>query len=281
MKKTMSLTPRLAAWFIPPGTRQSRSSRSGFSAMALAFVCTYPAAASTYYVGTCKSGSFSTISAAVNSPSVAPGSTIMICAGQYTEQLIISKDLTLKGLNSSTADGGADATIFPPLTMQTTTSPIFSFNKNPVLGGTFAPVIWVTAGTVTIENVFVNCAVEACDGSIYPKVAGFYYATGASGTLNHVRFFHGGSAGANSAVGIWTENASFTNTAVTIENSSSSAGIVAASLLVPDGTLTVTIKGNQVFPTSPDGTYGIYLHSVSGTIESNLVSGPRVSARKS
>ncbi len=36
-------------------------------------VCAYPATASTYYVGTCKSGSFSTISAALNSPNVAPG----------------------------------------------------------------------------------------------------------------------------------------------------------------------------------------------------------------
>jgi hypothetical protein len=33
----------------------------------------------------------------------------MICASQYTEQVIISKDLTLKGLNSSTADGGTGA----------------------------------------------------------------------------------------------------------------------------------------------------------------------------
>ena len=231
----------------------------------------YPATAGTYYVGSCKSGSFSTISAAVSSPSVAPGSTILICAGQYNEQVIISKDLTLKGLNSSTADGGNGATILPPDILQTTTSPIFSFLKNPVLGGTLAPVIWVTAGTVTIQNVVVNCAAEVC-GS-YPKMVGFYYASGASGTLNHVGFFDGG--GGRSAVGIWAENASFTHTAVTVENSYSSAGIVAASLLVPYGTLTVTIKGNQVFPTSPDGTYSIYLHSVSGTVESNLVSGPR------
>src|ERR1700722_8323890 len=154
MKKTMSLTARPAAWFTSTRHAPKRILTIWLSAIALAFVCAYPAAASTYYVGTCKSGSFSTISAAVTAaPS---GSTIMICAGQYTEQLIISKDLTLKGLNSSTAEGGAGATIFPPLIMQTTTSPIFSFNKNPVLGGTFAPVIWVTAGTVTIENVFVN-----------------------------------------------------------------------------------------------------------------------------
>jgi nitrous oxidase accessory protein NosD len=238
--------------------------------LAVLVVCAYPAAASTYYVGTCKSGSFSTISAAVTAaPS---GSTIMICAGQYTEQVIISKDLTLKGLNSSTADGGTGAVIFPPDTLQTTTSPIFGFNKNPILGGPIAPVIWVTAGTVTIENVFVtNKGDSPCPGNT--KTVGFYYATGASGTLNHVGFFPNDMC----AVGIWAENASFTHTAVTVENSYSAAGIVAASLLLQDGTLTVTIKGNQVFPTSPDGTYGIYLHSVSGIVDTNLVSGPRVS----
>jgi hypothetical protein len=270
MVKTMDLTATLAARFTSTRHAPKRILTIWLSTIALAFVCAYPAGASTYYVGTCKSGSFSTISAAVDSPSVAPGSTIMICPGQYNEQIIISKDLTLKGLNSSTADGGSGAIILPPIPLQTTTSPIFSFNKNPILGGTIAPVIWVTGGTVTIENVFVNCEAYAC--VIYPKIVGFYYATGASGTLNHVGFFDGG----NSAVGIWAENASFTHTAVTVENSSSSAGIVAASLLLQNGTLTVTIKGNYVFPTSPDGTYDIYLYSVSGTVETNFVSGPRV-----
>jgi hypothetical protein len=162
------------------------------------------------------------------------------------------------------------AIIMPPDTLQTTTSPIFSFLKNPILGGTFAPVIWVTAGTVTIENVFVNCVTEAC--SSFSLMVGLYYATGASGTLNHGGFF-GGNGG--SSVGIWAENASLTHTAVIVENSYSTAGIVAASLLLQDGTLAVTIKENQVFPTSPDGTYGIYLHSVSGTVESSLISGPQ------
>jgi hypothetical protein len=222
--------------------------------LAALVVCSYPAAAGTYYVSASKSGSFSTISAAVNSLNVAPGSTILICAGQYTEQVIISKDLTLKGLNSSTADGGTGAIILPPEIVPTTTDSIFSFLKNPILGGTIAPIVWVTAGTVTIQDVFVSCVSQVC--SDYPKMVGFYYATGASGSLNHVGFFDGG--GGTSAVGIWAENASFTHTALTVENSYSSAGIIAASLLLTDGTLTVTIKGNQVFPTSPDGTYGIY-----------------------
>jgi hypothetical protein len=79
------------------------------------------------------------------------------------------------------------------------------------------------------------------------------------------------------AIGILAENASTTHTAVTVENSYSAAGIVAGSLVTTvDGTLTVTIEGNQVFPTSPYGSYGIYLYGVSGTVESNFLSGPRL-----
>jgi hypothetical protein len=63
---------------------------------------------------------------------------------------------------------------------------------------------------------------------------------------NHVGFF---GFGLECAIGILAENASSTHTAVTVENSYSAAGIVAGSLVTTvDGTLTVTIKGNQVFP---------------------------------
>src|ERR1700689_1942756 len=84
---------------------------------AVLVVCAYPAAAGTYYVGTCKSGSYSSISQAVYEAPA--GSTIMICAGQYSEQVIISKDLTLVGLSSPTASG---AYLISPGLMQTTTS---------------------------------------------------------------------------------------------------------------------------------------------------------------
>lgn len=224
--------------------------------------CAYPAAASPYYVGSCKSGSFSTIGAAVKAAPV--GSTILICAGNYSEQVIISKDLTLTGLDSSTEAG---AYIQVPGSMLTTTSPIKALSGY----GPLAPVIWVTGGTVNIQNVFVNVAVgsPACP----PRTVGFYYTTGASGTLNHVGF-----VGDGCGVGIWAENDSYTPTAVTIENSFSNQGIFAGSIPVTNGTMTVTIKNNQVFPISPEGFFGIYLYSVSGTVETNFVSGPRWSS---
>jgi hypothetical protein len=225
-------------------------------------VCSYPAKASTYYVGSCKSGSFSTISAAVSA--AAAGSTIMICAGNYSEQVIISKDLTLEGLDSATQAG---AYFQAPGSMLTTTSPI----KALAGYGPLAPVIWVTGGTVDIQNVFVD--VEFGNSPCPPRTVGFYYTTGASGTLNHVA-----AIGSSCGVGIWAENDSYTPTAVTIENSISNQGIFAGSPLVTNGTLTVTIKNNQVFPISPEGFFGIYLYSVSGTVESNFISGPRWSS---
>jgi hypothetical protein len=231
----------------------------------LLVVCVYPLSASTYYVGTCKSGSFPTISAAVNSASVAPGSTIKICAGSYSEQVIISKDLTLQGLNSSTASGASGALINPPTSMQTTTSAIGELNY---LFGPIAPVVWVTAGTVNIQNVSV---ISDDTGTCTARSVGFYYATGASGTLNHVGFIS-----ETCGVGIWAENADLFSTSVTVENSYSAAGIVAGSLAeLLNGTLNVRITGNQVFPTAPDGAFGIYLYAVSGTVENNFVSGPR------
>ena len=236
--------------------------------LAVLVVCAYPAAASTRYVGTCKSGSYSTIGDAVlAAPS---GSTILICPGIYIEQVIISADLTLKGLDTSSAEGGTGALIYSPGTMWPTTSAIFTSYE---LGGPITPVIWVTAGTVTIENVSVVNSVDYCPSS-NTKTVGFYYQSGASGTLNHVGFF---GFGQECAIGILAENASSTHTAVTVENSYSAAGIVAGSLATTvDGTLTVTIKGNQVFPTAPYGSFGIYLYGVSGTVESNFVSGPRL-----
>jgi len=76
-----------------------------------------PASAATYYVGFCHAGSFATISAAVSSPSVAPGSTVRVCPGTYLEQVVIAKPLTLIGVASAGSDAAiitgstADATV--------------------------------------------------------------------------------------------------------------------------------------------------------------------------
>ncbi len=237
--------------------------------LAVLVVCVYPAAASTRYVGNCKSGSFPTIGAAVLA--APPGSTIMICPGLYSEQLIISKDLTLKGMDSSAADGGNGVQIYPVGSPQTTSSAIFALYE---LKGALAPVIWVTAGTVNIQNVSVQSIADSSPFCVGLKTVGFFYASGASGTLNHVGYF---GLGNDCQIGIWAENATSARTAFTVENSFSAAGIIAGSLdTLGNATLTVKIAGNQVFPTAPYGSFGIYLYGVTGTVETNFISGPRV-----
>jgi hypothetical protein len=228
-------------------------------------ICNFPLAAQTYYVGTCKPGSFPTISAAVNSSSVTPGSTIKICGGLYSEQVIISKDLTLQGIAGPDEAVGGVASgpiIWNVTSVETTHSAVFTNGFIGIFNVTLAPIIWVTAGTVNIQNVCVYGAGGYPGGA---KEVGFYYSSGASGTLNHVGFL-----GQGSAIGIWAENANNSPTSVTIENSYSDNGIVAGSL-VP-GKLAVKITGNQVSLTAPDLEYGIFVYDVSGTVEANVVS---------
>src|SRR5690348_3484651 len=110
----------------------------------------YPVTAATYYVGGCHSGSFPTISAAVNSSSVPAGSIVEVCSGSYDEQVIISKPLTLQGIASQGQHSVQITGAFQPIT---TTSAVFSgtspFNQ------TIAPAIWVTAGPVNIQNIAI------------------------------------------------------------------------------------------------------------------------------
>src|ERR1700729_1438223 len=74
-----------------------------------------PALAGTFYVGPCHTGSFATITDAINSSKVAPGSIIKVCPADYSEQLIISKSLTIEGLPDTTA-GEELPTVFLPST---------------------------------------------------------------------------------------------------------------------------------------------------------------------
>ena len=223
----------------------------------------YPLHAGTYYVGTCHANSFATISDAVNSSTVTPGSTIRICGGQYFEQVIISKPLTLVGVPGSDQDGQVQ--IAGTGAMQTTVSPI----SNTLL----TPIVWVTAGPVTLQNIDVDDGFLSCTGAIY---AGIYYASGASGTLNRIA-----SQGACTGASIWVENAFSPATKVTIENSYLNNGVVAMGAVQAAGStplLDVNITINQISPNIPSGTNlgnGIYLYEVGGTVTNNSIFGPK------
>ncbi|MFZ0956147.1 MAG: hypothetical protein WAN60_07375 [Candidatus Sulfotelmatobacter sp.] len=219
-------------------------------------VCACPLSASTYWVGTCHKGSFPTIMAAVTSSNVTPGSTVNVCPGLYQEQVIISKPLTLRG---TVAAGSSLVTIYPP------TNP--SVTESPVLIQELVPIVWVTTGPVTIQDINVDTT-ASCPT---PPQVGFYYA-GASGKLNGVTFesLENGSPYCP-GWGIWVENANSDTTSVTISDSFSDSGIIAvAQEPLPNVRLTVNITGNQLLINWALPA-GIYLSDVGGVVSGNFI----------
>jgi hypothetical protein len=238
----------------------------------LLVVCSYPLTAGTYYVGTCHAGSFPTIMAAVTSSSVAAGSTINVCPGLYSEQVIISKPLTLQGI-----EGGGSATIYGAAA----TNP--SYTESAVFEVNLIPSVWVTTGPVNIQDISVIFAVYGADaGCPSFQQAGFYYASGAYGTLKRVQAYEVGISELPDGeaetfncpgYGIWVENGNSNPTSVTISNSFSNTGILAAALESLPVRLTVSITGNTTFPVSGQAGVdaGIYVSQVAGVVSHNFI----------
>jgi hypothetical protein len=184
--------------------------------------------AHTYYVGTCMSGSYSTIQAAVTN--VPAGSTIEICPGTYVEQIIISKALTLEAL----AGSGTGPVVISDVGVSLTTT-------TSIYWGTVAPQIQVTAGPVNITNinVFENNP-SACPAT---EIA-IFYGSGSWGTVKGV--LTNGNCNFGS-VGVAAENGPGASTSITIEesqiNAGSNAGISVGSDQTPS-TLTAEVRNN-------------------------------------
>jgi len=225
---------------------------------------TQSALAATWIVGTCKPTlpSYSSISAAVSVPPPA-GSTIEVCPGTYAEQPNITTPLTLEGITSG---NGSRAVIeIPSGGLTTSVSSI-------IPGVTVYPQVLVTAttGPVNIINITVDGTNNDLDGSA--DLAGIFYESGSSGTVNHVtaRYELDGGYGA----GIWAENGTSTLETVTIENCDihdvDHWGIFFTSNQTP-ATLDATVNGNDVEGESAGPTRGIYSFGGAGTITGNVV----------
>jgi Periplasmic copper-binding protein (NosD) len=215
-----------------------------------------PAMASTYYVGRCHEGeSFPTISAAVSA--VPAGSIVNLCPGFYSEQVIISKSLTLQGIAYQNTSGAA-------------VESSGSVAETQVLGLELIPAIWVTAGTVNISNLsVVSYSVPTC-----PQLpTGIFYASGTSGTVNHVSVAAGNNACGEGA-GIVAENATAHSSSIKIENNyidTDNFGLIMGSQQ-PEGVLPVllnTITGNTITAQ----THGMLLLQSRGTISANNITG--------
>jgi hypothetical protein len=218
-----------------------------------------PAMAKTFYVGGCHAGGFPSVSDAVKS--VPEGSVIGVCPGSQVGQVIISKSLTLQGL---TINNGNEVNIV----CCNEGTPIDA--ESQVLGLDLVPAIWVTAGTVNISNLQIDIDTGPGSSSGCTQLpAGIFYASGTSGTVNHVVV---SVKAKNCGVGIAAENATVDNSSIKIENSyilTDNFGILMGSLQ-PEGVLPVlsnTITGNTI----TSRTHGILLFLSRGKVSGNNI----------
>jgi Periplasmic copper-binding protein (NosD) len=259
--------------------------------MLLAFgACGANASGATYIVGTCASGTqFNTIQSALDA-SPAP-TTVEVCPGQYYEQLVITKPVTLEGI---TAANGTLAQIFLPagytgtnLTVEgSPTTVVAQINVKNVIGG-----------AVNLSNLQVNGAGLSSNDANLIAVA--YQQS--SGTVNHlVTSSQDGLSMGIPVVngwGMWILGGS-SNPTVTVENSSfdafSGGGIFSSSdadTTTPQLTLRIennafsvleaefgisidegvsaTVSGNIV----TDGAIGISFGAASGSVTGNTIIG--------
>src|SRR3989442_5431636 len=68
--------------------------------------------------GACSKPGFNTIQSAVLSPSVPPGSLIIVCPGTYTEQMTVTKTLTFRGSGPSSTTRKKPTALVPDSFLQ-------------------------------------------------------------------------------------------------------------------------------------------------------------------
>lgn len=151
---------------------------------------------------------FTTIQAAINA--VPPGSIIKVCPGNYPEQLLITKKLTLMGIVSGTQDA---VVISPP-------PGGLSVNTSDLRGPVAAQILVQNATGVLITNLTVDGK-----GNNYNNddLRGVLYQD-ASGTVNHVAVRNEVPGdiptGIQSGQGIMVETTTSASAVLTVQNSS-------------------------------------------------------------
>ncbi|MGC2321133.1 MAG: hypothetical protein WA463_00750 [Terriglobales bacterium] len=226
-------------------------------------------------VGNCQSKTgVATITLAV--AAVSPGGTIKVCPGTYPEQVVISKPLTIQGIQ----DGNSDAAvIIPPsggLTANTTRLSPFLVTGRPVAAQI---LVNATTGPVNISNLTVD---GSGNGITYPCgseiiLAGIYYRA-AKGTVQYVATRNQIIAPTgcdDRAFGIMAESggtlASPVPLAVTIQyNSLRSFGTV--GIAADDFGLKATITWNTLSSAALGVNAGIQIVAATGSATGNSIS---------
>ena len=125
--------------------------------------------AKTVVVGpaTCQPGGahYSTIQAAVNAVQLLSGSTVLVCAGTYPEQVVITSTLILKG----PTDGSGPAVITVPA------GGLLPNAVSPRFGPVAAQVLVANASTVKVLDIAVNGAGGTCPTPGANQTVGIQY----------------------------------------------------------------------------------------------------------
>ena len=243
---------------------------STFSCLALvAFVAlSGQAFSATVTVGSCTSPvKFATIQKAVNASPA--GTVIKVCPGNYPEQVVIAKDLTLEGIEYETEDA---VVILPP-------AGGLVANVTDVDSGdrVAAQLVVQNTGSISISNLTVDGTGNGL--SCGPDVRGILFQS-SSGTVKHVALRNqvpnGIPNGCQVGESIWVETAAGHSSTVTIEHSSvhnyNKNGITGN-----DAGTNLTLAGNYVQGAGvvPDGgaaQNGIQVgFGATGTIKHNIV----------
>lgn len=146
-----------------------------FLALVMCFI-TDTAQAGTVFVGTCNPSytEYATIQAAVNAS--VSGGVVYICPGTYTEQVTITKHLTVYGYLAGTNDAPV---LLPPAAG-------LSANGTDIFGNPVAAQIFVNAGignNVTIGRITVDGTGNNLVGCGAPTLEGIYFQN-TSGTIS-------------------------------------------------------------------------------------------------
>jgi hypothetical protein len=140
--------------------------------------CSGAASAKNLIVGAantpCPQPQYSTIGAAVTAAT--SGDVIDICPALYSEQIVITKPLTLRGI----AENGVNRVLIQPALLVQPTLPL------PIGTLPFIAVISVlNTSDVTIENLVVDASNNAVSGCALP-VAGIHFSNASGSVLNSV-----------------------------------------------------------------------------------------------
>ncbi len=216
-------------------------------------------------VGTCLPNkvSFDSITDAVEG--VPPGSTIQVCPGVYTEQVVINKSLTLKGVSNGNT---SYSVIMPPPSGLAANA--FALNAGPSFFGAgtqFAAQVVIQGGVdVTISDMAVDAAGTSLGVCTHVGVL----IQDSSATLTRVALKNQFAPGVCSAVGILAQNDGTNATTVKVLNSTF---VNAGQAYESDGANNTSTLTNNSFAGNPaSNANAISIESGSSTTQGNTIS---------